>query len=255
MCRRVWTRYARTEASVLRNWLIERYLPCVQRIAADQHRRLPKSVQLDELISAGTFGLMYAIARFSLSRKVKFETYCQQRIRGAMLDYLRSIDIASRLTREYASKVHGATAKLAQRLGRVPSEDELKTEMGVSDAKFKRMLRAAEPRREVSLSRERSGPDGSKELREIDLLEDTRRPALSRQVERADLRRVIERGLSRRDRLVLVLYYYEGMTQAEVAETLGITESRVCQIHKELLATLRSELTHTRRRDLSELAA
>src|SRR5688500_1292118 len=130
--REVWAEYARTKSETLRNHLMEHYLHLVKRMAQRIHAKLPREVELDDLISAGTFGLMYAIAAFDPQRAVKFETYCASRIRGAILDELRSWDWVPRLARLRAHKLNDATRALQLELGRDPSHDELASHLQVS---------------------------------------------------------------------------------------------------------------------------
>src|SRR3990170_6926079 len=138
---KIWVEFSKTSSRELKNLLIEEYLPIVRYVAERMSERLPKSVQVDDLVSTGVFGLLDAIDRFDIKRGVKFETYCIGRVRGAMLDELRAMDWVPRLTRARANKLEDAYSKVVKQQGRAPTDTELAKEMRVSmqelDALFK----------------------------------------------------------------------------------------------------------------------
>ena len=249
--REVWAEYARTKSETLRNHLMEHYLHLVKRMAQRIHTKLPKEVELDDLISAGTFGLMYAIAAFDLSRSVKFETYCANRIRGAILDELRSWDWVPRLARLRAHKLIEATRTLKIELGREPSEEELAKCMHVSMDELDRISRDGNVTRIMPLSRKRF--DSGEEDHE-DVLEDSKATDRVRGMEREDLRAILTRGLSRAEQLIIILYYFEQMTMKEIGATLDLSESRVSQMHTMILTRLQGKLAD-RRQELEHAAA
>jgi RNA polymerase sigma factor FliA len=249
--REVWAEYARTKSEKLRNHLMEHYLHLVKRMAQRIHTKLPKEVELDDLISAGTFGLMYAIAAFDLSRSVKFETYCANRIRGAILDELRSWDWVPRLARLRAHKLIEATRTLKIELGREPSEEELAKCMHVSMDELDRIARDGNVTRIMPLSRKRF--DSGDEDHE-DVLEDSKATDRVRGMEREDLRAILTRGLSRAEQLIIILYYFEQMTMKEIGATLDLSESRVSQMHTMILTRLQGKLAD-RRQELEHAAA
>ena len=249
--REVWAEYARTKSETLRNHLMEHYLHLVKRMAQRIHTKLPKEVELDDLISAGTFGLMYAIAAFDLSRSVKFETYCANRIRGAILDELRSWDWVPRLARLRAHKLIEATRTLKIELGREPSEEELAKCMHVSMDELDRIARDGNVTRIMPLSRKRF--DNGEEDHE-DVLEDSKATDRVRGMEREDLRAILTRGLSRAEQLIIILYYFEQMTMKEIGATLDLSESRVSQMHTMILTRLQGKLAD-RRQELEHAAA
>src|SRR5687767_11984413 len=199
--REVWAEYARTRSETLRNALMEHYLHLVKRMAQRIHTKLPKEVELDDLISAGTFGLMYAIAAFDLSRSVKFETYCANRIRGAILDELRSWDWVPRLARLRAHKLVEATRALKLEFGREPTDEELAKRLQVSMDELDRINKDGNVTRIMPLSRKRFDSGGSEEDHE-DVLEDTKATERVRGMEREDLRAILTRGLSRAEQLI-----------------------------------------------------
>ncbi|MFT3788918.1 MAG: FliA/WhiG family RNA polymerase sigma factor [Tepidisphaeraceae bacterium] len=250
----VWDDYKKTKAEKLRNILMENYLHLVRYNAERVHAKLPDEVELDDLMSAGVFGLMDAIDAFDMDRGVKFETYCAPRIRGAILDELRSMDWVPRLVRSRAHKIDGATKELEVELGRTPTDDELAKRIGVDKGEFDKMKRDADAVGVVSLSRKWFETDSNKDVREIDVLEDKKGTDPVRVMQRKDLKELMTRGLSRAERLIIILYYFEEMTMKEIGATLDLSESRVSQMHSSILARLRAQISD-RRREIAETAA
>ena len=171
----------------LRNRLVEIYLPLVKYNGERIWSRLPEGVELDDLISAGVFGLMDAIDAFDLTRGVKFETYCVPRIRGAMLDELRTMDWVPRLVRSKASKLNEAVKGLEARLGRQPNENELAGEMQISVPELEKMMLDANAVNLISLNKKWYETDSYKDVREIDILEDKKGEDPTRRIQKADL--------------------------------------------------------------------
>jgi RNA polymerase sigma factor for flagellar operon FliA len=242
----VWHVY-RAEPSVeLRNQLVEHYLPLVKYNAERIWSRLPDGVELDDLISAGVFGLMDAIDAFDLNRGVKFETYCVPRIRGAMLDELRTMDWVPRLVRSKASKMDEARKTLEAELGRPPSADEMAARLGVALEEYEQMVGEATAVSLVSLNKKWYETDSYKDVREIDILEDKKSEDPTNRIQNRDLMRLVTRGLNRNERLIIILYYYEDMTMKEIGATLDLSESRVSQMHSSIVARLQSQLSKRR---------
>ncbi len=238
----VWKQYKRSSDQSLRNQLMEHYLPLVKYNAERVHAKLPDEVELDDLISAGIFGLMAAIDAFDLSRGVKFETYCAPRIRGAILDELRTWDWVPRLVRIRGHQLDNAIRHLQLELGRGPTSDELGAYMGLSREELDKLVRDATAIGLVSLSRKYYETDSSKDVREIDVLEDQRVSDPMSEAHKRDIKNVMTKGLSRAEALILILYYYEEMTMKEIGRTLDLSESRVSQMHSSILARLRAQL-------------
>jgi len=209
----VWKAYkADPTNKQLRNQLVERYLPLVKYNGERIWSRLPEGVELDDLISAGIFGLMDAIDAFDTERGVKFETYCVPRIRGAMLDELRSMDWVPRLVRSKASKM-------------------------MSDANAVGL---------ISLNKKWYETDSYKDVREIDILEDKKGEDPTRRIQKNDLMRLVTKGLNRNERLIIILYYYEELTMKEIGATLDLSESRVSQMHSSIVQRLQTQLGRRR---------
>ncbi|MDY0168644.1 MAG: FliA/WhiG family RNA polymerase sigma factor [Thermoguttaceae bacterium] len=230
----------------LRNRLVEIYLPLVKYNGERIWARLPDGVELDDLISAGVFGLMDAIDAFDLSRGVKFETYCVPRIRGAMLDELRTMDWVPRLVRSKASKLNEAMKNLEARLGRSPDEIELAEELGITVPELEKMMLDANAVNLISLNKKWYETDSYKDIREIDILEDKKGEDPTRRVQKNDLMRLVTKGLNRNERLIIILYYYEELTMKEIGATLDLSESRVSQMHSSIMQRLQDQLNRRR---------
>jgi len=244
---KVWEEFITDRSNeVLRNILIERYMPLVKYHGEKLGDRLPDEVELDDLISAGVFGLMDAIEAFDLSRGVKFETYCVPRIRGAMLDELRNMDWVPRLVRARARKLMEASKELSDKLGRQPTHDELAEHLNLSAAELERMMYDANAVNLVSLNKKWFETDGSKDISEIDLVEDQKGEDPTNRIQKADLMRLVTKGLNRNERLIIILYYYEEMTMKEVGLTLDLSESRVSQMHTSIVQRLQAQLEERR---------
>jgi RNA polymerase sigma factor for flagellar operon FliA len=243
----VWIEYKSTRSESTRNMLMENYLHLVRYNAERIHVKLPDEVELDDLMSAGIFGLMDAINAFDLERGVKFETYCAPRIRGAILDELRSMDWVPRLVRSRAHKLDGATKSLETELGRAPTNEEVAKRLQVSMNEFEKMAKDSSAVGLVSLSRKWFETDSNKDVREIDVLEDKKGSDPVREIQRKDLKELISRGLSRAERLIIILYYFEEMTMKEIGSTLDLSESRVSQMHSSILARLKAQMADRRK--------
>ncbi len=230
----------------LRNLLVEQYLPLVKYNGERIWARLPEGVELDDLISAGVFGLMDAIDAFDLSRGVKFETYCVPRIRGAMLDELRTMDWVPRLVRSKASKLNEGLRFMEARLGRSPTEIELASHMGLTVPELEKMILDANAVNLISLNKKWYETDSYKDVREIDILEDKKGEDPTRRIQKTDLMRLVTKGLNRNERLIIILYYYEELTMKEIGATLDLSESRVSQMHSAIVQRLQSQLGRRR---------
>ena len=240
----VWIEYKKTGTEALRNVLLENFLSLVKYNAERIHSKLPDEVDVEDLMSAGIFGLMDAIDAFDMDRGVKFETYCAPRIRGAILDELRSMDWVPRLVRSRSGHVEAARKALEKEFGRKPTDDEIADKLKMSKEEFAKIRKDAGAVGVVSLNRKWYETDSNKDVREIDVLEDGRQVNPLSIVQRRDLKDLITKGLSRAERLIVVLYYYEEMTMKEIGVTLDLSESRVSQMHSSILARLKAQLQH-----------
>src|SRR6478735_454760 len=243
----LWKEFKKDQTNQeLRNALIERFLPLVKYNAERVWAKLPEGVDLNDLISAGVFGLMDAILAFDMSRGVKFETYCVPRIRGAMLDELRTMDWVPRLVRSKHSKMEEARKALEAQHGRPPTDLELAEKLGLPLDEYEKMAMDANAVGLISLNKKWYETDSYKDVREIDILEDKKGEAPARRLQRKDLMRMVTKGLNRNERLIIILYYYEELTMKEIGATLDLSESRVSQMHSSIIQRLQSQLSARR---------
>jgi RNA polymerase sigma factor for flagellar operon FliA len=239
----VWREFKRTGEERLRNILIERYLPLVRYIAERLLAKLPQNIDIDDLTSAGIFGLMDAVKGFDLTRGVKFETYCTTRIRGAILDELRSLDWVPRIVRNKANRIDSAWKDLEIELGRTPTDMEMAQRLEMTLNEYEEMIREASAITIVSLTdKSKEDQGGAKSLRKIDLLEDKKVVDPEDDLKRKEITEFITKGLSRKERLIILLYYFEDLTMREIGATLNLSESRVCQLHSRIIFRLKNQL-------------
>ena len=246
----VWEHFHKTRDEQNRNLLLEHYRYLVRYTAERLHTKLPGKVELDDLISSGTFGLMDAIDAFDPGRGVKFETYCSPRIRGSILDELRSMDWVPRLVRARAHQLSRAKQSLEAHLGRKPRKEELAEEMDMDITDFERLQQDADAVGIVSLDSQYGDDEGEKDIREIDIIKDRKSEDPPIEAQKRDLKDLLTKGLTRAERLIVVLYYYEEMTMKEIGATLDLSESRVSQMHSSILLRLKAQL-NTRKREFS----
>lgn len=239
----IWREYKATGQQSLRNTLMEIYLPLVKYNAERIGAKLPEEVENDDLVSAGIFGLADAIEAFDLSRGVKFETYCAPRIRGAILDELRTMDWVPRLVRSRFGKLDQGCRALESELGRAPTEDELIKRLQIDREELDKLMRDSTAVTQVSLSRKHYETNSTKDVCEIDVLEDRRGIDPLVEIQKKDLKDLVTRGLNRAERLVLILYYYEELTMKEIGAALDLSESRVSQMHSSIMNRLKTQLS------------
>ncbi|SBT04837.1 RNA polymerase sigma factor FliA [Candidatus Propionivibrio aalborgensis] len=221
--------------------LIQRFAPLVKRIAYHLMARLPSSVQVDDLIQNGMMGLLDAINRFEAGMGAQFETYAAQRVRGAMLDGLRENDWLPRSLRRDFRRIEVAISQLEQEYGRTPSESELAETLGMTLAEYQKMLQDARGHQLISF--EDMIDDGNEDFLERHLSDDSNEP--SRILEDEGLRKLLVQGielLPEREKLMMALYYEQDLNLREIGEVMGVTESRVCQLHSQAVARLRARV-------------
>ena len=238
----IWKTYKRTRDENLRNTLIEHHMPLDRTIAERVLQTLPKSIDVDDLSSAGTFGLMDAINGFDLSRGIKFKTYCTTRIRGSILDELRSQDWVPRLVRLKAHRLERAIRALEGRLGRNPNQAEIAEELEISLEELQAHQSEANAKTIFSLSEKWDDGDDDKELEKIEILADKKSTSPVDTIQQRDALDMITSSLTKKERLIILMYYYEGLTMREIGEIMELTESRVCQIHSNVMARLKAQL-------------
>lgn len=243
---RLWREFRESGSKGSRDHLILHYAPLVKYVAGRLGAGLPHTVEQTDLVQGGMLGLMDALEKFDPAREVKFETYAVPRIRGAILDGLRAIDWAPRSVRSRARDVERAQAELEGQLDRAPSDDEVADRLGIGPGELREVLNQVAFASVMALDEATvPGEEGEEGRTLLDTLADAAADPTTAIEDRETLHflgQSIDR-LRDRERLVVRLYYFEGMTLAEIGEILGVTESRVSQIHTKAVASLRGVMT------------
>lgn len=230
--------------------LVELYSPLVKYVVGRIMVSTSPSVEFDDLVSFGIFGLLDAIKKFDPEKNVKFKTYAVTRIRGAIFDELRAIDWVPRSVRQRAKDVDAAISKIEFKKGRSATDDEIASELGVSGAQLSKTLLEISSTSLLSLNKTRHVSDSSDDVYLIDSLESPESEEPDFQVEREEIRKFIAKEikeLPEKEKIVLVLYYYEELTLKEIGKILGVTESRVSQLHTKAVSRLRAHLLSLKR--------
>jgi len=220
--------------------VVLRYTPLVKQIAERMAIRLPPSISREELISAGIIGLFDALDKFDAEMGIKFETYAEHRIRGAILDELRKMDWIPRSVRKDIHRIENAMAEIQSRVGRAPEDFEIASELGIDMDSYYRMLTRAQGVSLLSLDEFSDERPGSKLAQRASNV-----PSPFDELKVKEVKKVVAeaiRDLPKREQLVISLYYYEELTLKEIAAVLGVTESRVSQIHSKAIMMLRTKL-------------
>lgn len=240
----IWEEYHRTKSKALRDELIRNYLHLVRYVASKMALSVPPSVQVDDLVSAGVVGLIDAIGKYDPTRDTKFETYAVSRIRGAIVDDLRSLDWVPRSVRRKARMIEDAYGELETELGRSATDEEISHRLNMSVEEFRSAVDEIVSAGLLSLDDFVGASDGDRTTRVIDLV-CSRGNSPSASLEYDQMRQVLARAiinLPEKERTVIALYYYEDMTLKEIGRTLGVSESRVSQIHTKAILRLRGRL-------------
>jgi RNA polymerase sigma factor for flagellar operon FliA len=242
----LWRDFKDTAEQSLRERLILHYSPLVKYVAGRVGVGLPPNIEQADLVSYGIFGLIDAIEKFDLERAIKFETYAISRIRGAIIDELRSIDWIPRSVRYKAREVERAYAALEAKLHRTPTEPEVAEEMGITLDELHSIFSRVSFVNVVALDEllNVGGEKGDK-LSLVDTLEDTKAEDPVAAFESEETKYLLAKAINHlpeREKIVVTLYYYEGLTLAEIGQVLGVTESRICQMHTKAVLQLRGRL-------------
>jgi RNA polymerase sigma factor for flagellar operon FliA len=247
---KLWDDYKATGSQESRNRLVVHYSPLVKYVAGRLSAGLPHNIEQADLVSYGMFGLIDAIGKFEPARGNKFETYAMSRIRGSIIDELRSIDWVPRSLRAKARAVEKAYTKLEHELLRTPTDTEVAEELGTSESDLQDVFAQISFFGLVALEETLSvGSDRSESVTLGDTIPDPG-PGPSGAFEVEETKQILAQAINRlpeREKFVLTLYYYEGLTLGEIGGILGITESRVCQIHTKAVIQLRSKLAEPQR--------
>jgi RNA polymerase sigma factor for flagellar operon FliA len=242
----LWHRFKGTAAQDARERLILHYSPLVKYVASRVATGLPANVEQADLVSYGIFGLIDALEKFDLAREIKFETYAIPRIRGAIIDELRSLDWVPRSVRFKAREVEKAHSELEARLKRAPSDEEVAEHLGVSVEELHDIVTQISFVTVSALEEVVSaGADRGESISLLDTLADVGSSDPTLGLEGSETRAMLAsaiNSLSEREKIVVTLYYFEGLTLSEIGDVLGVTESRVCQIHTKAVGQLRGNL-------------
>lgn len=244
-----WEEFKQTGSARAREQLILHYVPLVKYVAGRVAIGLPANVDFDDLVSYGVFGLVDAVEKFDPGRGIKFETYAVARIRGAVIDGLRAIDWIPRSVRQKAKELEQTIAELEARLGRPATDREVSDSLGLTIEQYHELLAEVKGIALASLDEIWAGEgddDGTGGVRFGEMIEDSASEDPSLTVESDEVRRLLADAIDQlpeRERLVVALYYYEELTLREIGEVLGVSESRVSQIHTKALLRLRAKLS------------
>ena len=246
----LWREYRSSGNAAIRDRLIVTYAPLVKYVAGRLGSGLPAHVDDEDLVSYGLLGLIGAIERFDPDRDVKFETYAIARIRGAIIDELRALDWVPRSVRSRARDIERAIGELEAKLGRAPTDEEISQKLGITEEELDESLSEISRSSIAALDElwTVSGSGGD-QVALIDTIEDTEAPDPQGSLSQTELREAIADAIARlpeREKLVVTLYYYEELTLREIGEVLGVTESRVSQLHTKAILRLKSRVGASR---------
>jgi RNA polymerase sigma factor for flagellar operon FliA len=251
----LWQEYRQSRDRALRDRLILTYAPLVKFVAGRLGATLPSHVDEQDLVSYGLLGLIGAIERFDPDREIKFETYAIARIKGAIIDELRSLDWVPRSVRTRAREIERAIAELERTLMRAPTDTEIAEKVGITDDELEGSLTEIS-RTSIAALDELWSPSGSgDQISLIDTIEDQSGPNPEVSLEQTELKEALGEAISRlpeREKLVVTLYYYEELTLREIGEVLGVTESRVSQLHTKAVLRLKARLSGVAMRQHAE---
>lgn len=242
----LWVEYKRTCSKESREELILHYAPLVKYVAGRVSSGLPSTVEFGDLVSYGVFGLLDAIEKYDLERGIKFETYALARIKGAIIDELRADDWVPRSVRSKAREIERAYVALESELRRIPTDEEVADQLGLTLEEYANLLGRLSLISLVALDELWTvGGDRSDKICLADTVEDIKVKDPSQTFELEEMKDIIAGAINRlpeRERIVISLYYYEGLTMREIGEVLLVTESRVCQLHTKAILRLRARL-------------
>lgn len=251
-CTEYWERYKKFKDVKAREALIMEYAALVKYVAGRMAISLPPNVPQDDLISYGIFGLIDAIEKFEPERNIKFETYAIARIRGAIWDGLRSMDWVPYSIRQKGKELEQAYAKLEHKLGRAATDEEVCTSLKISKQQFAQLLTETSFTSVVSLDDLWNlDKDGSGAVRVMDTIQDQNAPDPVTMVMFEEQKRILTDAINKlpeREKMVIALYYYDGLTLKEIGKVLGVSESRISQMHTKAILRLRGRLSRIKKK-------
>jgi RNA polymerase sigma factor FliA len=246
----LWSVYKNDKNPAIRDAFIKQYAPLVKYVAGKVAASMPNTVEFEDLVGFGVFGLLDAIEKFDPDKNVKFKTYAVTRIRGAIFDELRSIDWVPRSVRQKTKEIEDAVVSLEAKLGRPASDQEVACSMGVSEDEFLKTMLKISSTSVLSLNDVWYSGDEADKISIGESIESPSSMNPDATVEREEIKRVIVQSISElpeKEKKVLVLYYYEDLTLKEIGQVLDVTESRVSQLHTKAILRLRAKLTNLRK--------
>lgn len=241
----LWGKYVKTKDVDLREYFVHKYSPLVKYVAGKVSMGMPQSIEFDDLVAYGVFGLLDAISKYDPARGIKFKTYAMTRIRGAIFDELRSIDWIPRSIRQKAKQIEQVISDLESKFGRTVEDEEISKELGISMDEFQQILSKVSGTSIVSLNDIWYLGDDSDELSILETLEapDNMNPDVL--IEKEEIKEYIIDAIKKlpdKEKKVIVLYYYEDLTLKEIGQVLEVTESRISQLHTKAIMRLRGRL-------------
>ena len=247
---RLWEEYRKTKSQALRDAFIRQYMPLVKYVAGKVSVGMPGSVEFDDLVGFGQFGLLDAIEKYDPSKNVKFKTYAVTRIRGAIFDELRQIDWVPRSVRQKSREIEDAINTLESRLGRTASDAEIAESLGVSEDDYHRIIMKVSGTSVLSLNDVWHNGDDAANASIGDSIESPSSMNPDAIVEREEIKRVIVQAINElpeKEKMVIVLYYHEDLTFKEIGQVLNVSESRISQLHTKANLRMRAKLTNLRK--------
>jgi RNA polymerase sigma factor for flagellar operon FliA len=252
----LWLEYRRTREKAIRDRLILTYAPLVKFVAGRLGSGLPTHVDENDLVSYGLLGLIGAIERYDPERDVKFETYAMARIKGSIIDELRAMDWVPRSVRSRARDIERAMSQLEAQLHRAPTDEELAAKLGMSEDELAESLNEISRTSIAALDEMWTVSSSGDQISLIDTIEDTSGPEPQAALAQTELKEALAEAIARlpeREKLVVTLYYYEELTLREIGEVLGVTESRVSQLHTKAILRLKARLAGAATRQQAEI--
>ncbi|MBR5866487.1 MAG: RNA polymerase sigma factor WhiG [Spirochaetaceae bacterium] len=246
----LWLEFKKTRSTALRDAFIRKYMPLVKYVAGKVATGMPGSVEFDDLVGFGQFGLLDAINKYDPEKNVKFKTYAVTRIRGSMIDELRVLDWVPRSVRQKAREIEDAIVEVESRLGRPATDAEIADSMGISEDEYQQTVMRVSGTSVLSLDDVWYSGDDSDHVSIGDSIESPSSFNPDVIVEREEIRRVIIESikeLPKKEKMVLVLYYHEDLTFKEIGQVLNVSESRISQLHTKANLRLRAKLTNIRK--------
>jgi RNA polymerase sigma factor FliA len=246
----LWRTYRKTKDDSVRNRLVKQYLPLVKYVAGKLAVGMPQNVEFDDLVSYGVIGLFDAIEKFDPGKHVKFKTYAVTRVRGAIFDQLRQLDWVPRSVRQKTRELEETIRRVEAQLGRAATDQEIARELGVSMKDFEKIILKISGTTVLSLNDVWYAGDENDRMSIGDSIESPHSRNPDSIVEKQEIKRVIIEAINElpdKEKKVLVLYYYEDLTLKEIGAVLGVTESRISQLHTKAIMRLRGRLTSVKR--------